>query len=49
VALAGARLAEARRAERVLLLVVLAVVSTLGYFGRDRVARWLDGERSARP
>ncbi len=42
VALAGARLAEARTAETTVLLVVLAVVSTAGYLLRGWVARWLD-------
>ena len=41
VALAGARLAEARTAETTALLVVLAAVSAVGYVLRKRVARWL--------
>jgi uncharacterized membrane protein YdjX (TVP38/TMEM64 family) len=44
VALAGARLAEARTAETTLLLVVLAAVSAVGYVLRGRVAGWLGGE-----
>lgn len=41
VALAGARLADARPMETVALLVVLAVVSTVGYFGRRQLAKRL--------
>lgn len=40
VALAGARLAEARPAETAVLLIVLAGVSVLGYLLRDRLVRW---------
>ena len=50
VALAGARLAEARTAETAALLVALAVVSTLGYLARERVSRWLgDGSAASEP
>jgi uncharacterized membrane protein YdjX (TVP38/TMEM64 family) len=41
VALAGARLAEARTAETTALLVALAIVSATGYLFRGRVTRWL--------
>jgi uncharacterized membrane protein YdjX (TVP38/TMEM64 family) len=41
VALAGARLADARPAETTVLLLVLALVSATGYLVRGRVARWL--------
>ncbi|WP_372912204.1 TVP38/TMEM64 family protein [Salinigranum sp.] len=47
VALAGARLAEARTAETMALLVVLAVASAVGYLLRGRVARLLGDERDA--
>ncbi|WP_380677829.1 TVP38/TMEM64 family protein [Salinigranum sp. GCM10025319] len=50
VALAGARLAEARTAETAVLLVALAVVSTLGYLARERISRWLgDGSTASEP
>jgi uncharacterized membrane protein YdjX (TVP38/TMEM64 family) len=49
VVLAGARLAERRTVETVVLLVALAVVSAVGYLARDRIASQLSDERSAGP
>lgn len=49
VALAGARLAEARTAETAALLVGLALVSALGYLARERVMRALGRDGSSEP
>lgn len=49
VALAGARLAEARPAETTALLVALALVSVVGYLARGRIVRWLDDESGGEP